>query len=66
VNSRLRRSGEPFLLPELMNMVFVELCRMVTPRFRLRVLPRYERMRTGSFNFDDRMEMESTSEDFDN
>jgi hypothetical protein len=49
VNSRLRRTGQPYLLKELLDMVFAELCHMVTPRFRLR-RARFERTRTGTFN----------------
>lgn len=50
MNARLRSTGKPFLLPELMNMVFIELCAKVTPRFRLK--RRFELVATGTFNGD--------------
>ena len=60
INARLRREGMPFLWPELMNLVFIELCRMVTPRFRLKrntlsrqrtnVFGMLNRARTGVFH----------------
>ncbi len=33
VNRRLRALGQPWLLPELLDMVFARLCKAVTPRW---------------------------------